>query len=111
MAALVINTHTPVVIMLLGLLFTSVPFCLPLSSVFNQRKLSRLLKYLQFRDYKSKLIKSMEEEEVPQETGTTSTKQPMAFKKMPQVGGKKTHETTLVDHMKEMIGFTAHVEF
>ncbi|KAG7273012.1 hypothetical protein CRUP_011896 [Coryphaenoides rupestris] len=34
----------------------------------DKRKLSRLLKYLQFRDYKSKLIKSMEEEEVPQET-------------------------------------------
>ncbi|CAL8298437.1 unnamed protein product [Merluccius merluccius] len=35
----------------------------------DKRKLSRLLKYLQFRDYKSKLLKSMEEEEVPQETG------------------------------------------
>ncbi|CAL8254676.1 unnamed protein product [Lota lota] len=35
----------------------------------DKRKLSRLLKYLQFRDYKSKLIKSLEEEEIPQETG------------------------------------------
>ncbi|XP_059929676.1 transcription initiation protein SPT3 homolog isoform X2 [Gadus macrocephalus] len=34
----------------------------------DKRKLSRLLKYLQFRDYKSKLLKSLEEEEVPQET-------------------------------------------
>lgn len=29
----------------------------------DKRKLSRLLKYLQFRDYKSKLLKSLEEEE------------------------------------------------
>ncbi|XP_075993329.1 transcription initiation protein SPT3 homolog [Genypterus blacodes] len=34
----------------------------------DKRKLSRLLKYLQFRDYKSKLLKSLEEEEVQTET-------------------------------------------
>uniref|UniRef100_UPI003AAA80F0 transcription initiation protein SPT3 homolog n=1 Tax=Centroberyx gerrardi TaxID=166262 RepID=UPI003AAA80F0 len=35
----------------------------------DKRKVSRLLKYLQFRDYKSKLLKSMEEEDTQQDTG------------------------------------------
>uniref|UniRef100_A0A665UMK6 SPT3 homolog, SAGA and STAGA complex component n=1 Tax=Echeneis naucrates TaxID=173247 RepID=A0A665UMK6_ECHNA len=34
----------------------------------DKRKVARLLKYLQFRDYKSKLLKSLEEEEISQET-------------------------------------------
>ncbi|XP_071336006.1 transcription initiation protein SPT3 homolog [Trachinotus anak] len=34
----------------------------------DKRKVARLLKYLQFRDYKSKLLKSLEDEEAPQET-------------------------------------------
>ncbi|XP_037638512.1 transcription initiation protein SPT3 homolog [Sebastes umbrosus] len=38
----------------------------------DKRKVSRLLKYLQFRDYKSKLLKSLEEEETQQETDRTA---------------------------------------
>ncbi|XP_023249268.1 transcription initiation protein SPT3 homolog [Seriola lalandi dorsalis] len=34
----------------------------------DKRKVARLLKYLQFRDYKSKLLKTLEDEETPQET-------------------------------------------
>ncbi|XP_034041280.1 transcription initiation protein SPT3 homolog isoform X2 [Thalassophryne amazonica] len=34
----------------------------------DKRKLSRLLKYLQFRDYKSKLLKNLEDEDALQET-------------------------------------------
>ncbi|XP_059215045.1 transcription initiation protein SPT3 homolog isoform X2 [Centropristis striata] len=34
----------------------------------DKRKVARLLKYLQFRDYKSKILKSLEDEEPPQET-------------------------------------------
>lgn len=40
-----------------------------------QRKMARLLKYLQFRDYKSKLLKTVEEEEQQQDTGTHVTPQ------------------------------------
>lgn len=36
----------------------------------GQRKLSRLLKYLQFRDYKSKLLKTVEDEDSQTELGT-----------------------------------------
>lgn len=32
-------------------------------------KVLRLLKYLQFRDYKSKLLKTVEDEDTQQETG------------------------------------------
>ncbi|KAM9344632.1 transcription initiation protein SPT3 homolog [Symphorus nematophorus] len=35
----------------------------------DKRKVARLLKYLQFRDYKSKLLKTLDEEETQQETG------------------------------------------
>uniref|UniRef100_A0A087Y6U8 SPT3 homolog, SAGA and STAGA complex component n=1 Tax=Poecilia formosa TaxID=48698 RepID=A0A087Y6U8_POEFO len=35
----------------------------------DKRKLARVLKYLQFRDYKSKLLKNLEEEDVQQEPG------------------------------------------
>ncbi|XP_078787771.1 transcription initiation protein SPT3 homolog isoform X2 [Oryzias latipes] len=35
----------------------------------DKRKMARLLKYLQFRDYKSKLLKSLEEEELLQDAG------------------------------------------
>ncbi|KAF6737440.1 Transcription initiation protein SPT3-like [Oryzias melastigma] len=35
----------------------------------DKRKMARLLKYLQFRDYKSKLLKSLEEEDVQQDAG------------------------------------------
>ncbi|GAA6231945.1 transcription initiation protein SPT3 homolog [Lates japonicus] len=35
----------------------------------DKRKVARLLKYLQFRDYKSKLLKTLEDDDVPQETG------------------------------------------
>ncbi|MED6290900.1 hypothetical protein CHARACLAT_018145 [Characodon lateralis] len=35
----------------------------------DKRKLARLLKYLQFRDYKSKLLKTVEEEDTQQEPG------------------------------------------
>lgn len=35
----------------------------------DQGKLARVLKYLQFRDYKSKLLKNLEEEDVQQEPG------------------------------------------
>ncbi|XP_034537413.1 transcription initiation protein SPT3 homolog [Notolabrus celidotus] len=35
----------------------------------DKRKVGRLLKYLQFRDYKSKLLKSMEDEDPQQEAG------------------------------------------
>uniref|UniRef100_UPI0037E858E8 transcription initiation protein SPT3 homolog n=1 Tax=Semicossyphus pulcher TaxID=241346 RepID=UPI0037E858E8 len=38
----------------------------------DKRKVGRLLKYLQFRDYKSKLLKSMEDEEPQQETGAAA---------------------------------------
>ncbi|KAK9541237.1 hypothetical protein VZT92_001298 [Zoarces viviparus] len=34
----------------------------------DKRKVARLLKYLQFRDYKSKLLKSLEDDEMQQET-------------------------------------------
>ncbi|XP_054874862.1 transcription initiation protein SPT3 homolog isoform X1 [Amphiprion ocellaris] len=33
----------------------------------DKRKVARLLKYLQFRDYKSKLLKTLEDEDTPQE--------------------------------------------
>uniref|UniRef100_A0A3P8WIA1 SPT3 homolog, SAGA and STAGA complex component n=1 Tax=Cynoglossus semilaevis TaxID=244447 RepID=A0A3P8WIA1_CYNSE len=36
----------------------------------DKRKVARLLKYLQFRDYKSKLMKTLEDDDTPQETGT-----------------------------------------
>ncbi|XP_017283627.1 transcription initiation protein SPT3 homolog isoform X1 [Kryptolebias marmoratus] len=35
----------------------------------DKRKLARLIKYLQFRDYKSKLLKTLEDEDVQQEPG------------------------------------------
>ncbi|XP_061645326.1 transcription initiation protein SPT3 homolog [Phyllopteryx taeniolatus] len=35
----------------------------------DKRKVSRLLKYLQFRDYKSKLLKSLEDDDAQQEQG------------------------------------------
>ncbi|KAM4729653.1 transcription initiation protein SPT3 homolog isoform 1-T1 [Anableps anableps] len=35
----------------------------------DKRKLARVLKYLQFRDYKSKLLKTLEEEDMQQEPG------------------------------------------
>ncbi|XP_008320728.1 transcription initiation protein SPT3 homolog isoform X2 [Cynoglossus semilaevis] len=34
----------------------------------DKRKVARLLKYLQFRDYKSKLMKTLEDDDTPQET-------------------------------------------
>ncbi|KAM8858445.1 transcription initiation protein SPT3 homolog isoform 2-T2 [Spinachia spinachia] len=34
----------------------------------DKRKVARLLKYLQFRDFKSRLLKSLEDEDLPQET-------------------------------------------
>lgn len=42
-------------------------------SSVHQRKLARLIKYLQFRDYKSKLLKSVEDEEMGQEPGDSPT--------------------------------------
>ncbi|CAK6980214.1 transcription initiation protein SPT3 homolog [Scomber scombrus] len=38
----------------------------------DKRKVARLLKYLQFRDYKSKLLKSLEEEDVTQDAGAAA---------------------------------------
>ena len=38
----------------------------------SQKKVSRLLKYLQFRDYKSKLLKALEDDDTQQETGSYS---------------------------------------
>ncbi|KAM4591226.1 transcription initiation protein SPT3 homolog isoform 2-T2 [Odontesthes bonariensis] len=37
----------------------------------DKRKMGRLLKYLQFRDYKSKLLKSLEDEDPQQEAGSS----------------------------------------
>ncbi|XP_072246663.1 transcription initiation protein SPT3 homolog [Leuresthes tenuis] len=37
----------------------------------DKRKMGRLLKYLQFRDYKSKLLKSLEDEDPQQEPGSS----------------------------------------
>ena len=45
--------------------------CIPLLSL-SQKKVSRLLKYLQFRDYKSKLLKALEDDDTQQETGSYS---------------------------------------
>lgn len=45
----------------------------------KQTKVARLLKYLQFRDYKSKLLKTIEDEDSQPETGTytaTSGREP-----------------------------------
>ncbi|GLD69647.1 transcription initiation protein SPT3 homolog [Lates japonicus] len=39
----------------------------------DKRKVARLLKYLQFRDYKSKLLKTLEDDDVPQETDRYGT--------------------------------------
>lgn len=41
-----------------------------MSLSLDQRKVARLLKYLQFRDYKSKLLKTVEDDETQQDTGT-----------------------------------------
>lgn len=41
----------------------------------DKRKVGRLLKYLQFRDYKSKLLKSLEDEDPQQETGAAGSNQ------------------------------------
>ncbi|XP_057704717.1 transcription initiation protein SPT3 homolog [Corythoichthys intestinalis] len=38
----------------------------------DKRKLSRLLKYLQFRDYKSKLLKNLDDDDGQQEQGTVA---------------------------------------
>ncbi|TNN62803.1 Transcription initiation protein SPT3 [Liparis tanakae] len=38
----------------------------------DKRKVARLLKYLQFRDYKSKLLKTLEDEDVHQDTDRTA---------------------------------------
>lgn len=48
---------------------SSFSFSLFLCVCLKQRKVARLLKYLQFRDYKSKLLKTLEDDDVPQETG------------------------------------------
>ncbi|XP_061693232.1 transcription initiation protein SPT3 homolog isoform X2 [Syngnathoides biaculeatus] len=39
----------------------------------DKRKVSRLLKYLQFRDYKSKLLKSLDDDDVQQDQGAGSS--------------------------------------
>ncbi|XP_054606388.2 transcription initiation protein SPT3 homolog isoform X3 [Nothobranchius furzeri] len=48
-------------------------FVLFFSCLFKcQKKLARLLKYLQFRDYKSNLLKTLEDEDVQQEPGAAA---------------------------------------
>ncbi|XP_076598993.1 transcription initiation protein SPT3 homolog isoform X3 [Chaetodon auriga] len=44
----------------------------------DKRKVVRLLKYLQFRDYKSKLLKTLEDEDVSQEAGGNQRRQRLA---------------------------------
>ncbi|XP_041802934.1 transcription initiation protein SPT3 homolog [Chelmon rostratus] len=44
----------------------------------DKRKVVRLLKYLQFRDYKSKLLKTLEDEDAPQEMGGNQRRQRLA---------------------------------
>uniref|UniRef100_A0A671VN60 SPT3 homolog, SAGA and STAGA complex component n=1 Tax=Sparus aurata TaxID=8175 RepID=A0A671VN60_SPAAU len=41
----------------------------------DKRKVARLLKYLQFRDYKSKLLKTVEDDETQQDTGAAGVAQ------------------------------------
>lgn len=43
------------------------------SGCLHQMKVARLLKYLQFRDYKSKLLRSMEDDDLLSDTGIYST--------------------------------------
>lgn len=57
----------------------SVPPLLFHSMSLKQRKVARLLKYLQFRDYKSKLLKAVEEEETQQDTGINSLIQQILY--------------------------------
>ena len=40
-----------------------------MSLCVDQRKVARLLKYLQFRDYKSKLLKTVEDDDTQPEMG------------------------------------------
>ncbi|TKS86065.1 Transcription initiation protein SPT3 -like protein SPT3-like protein [Collichthys lucidus] len=42
------------------------------TQLITMRKVARLLKYLQFRDYKSKLLKSLEDDDAQQETVTAA---------------------------------------
>ncbi|XP_061915300.1 transcription initiation protein SPT3 homolog [Entelurus aequoreus] len=39
----------------------------------DKKKMSRLLKYLQFKDYKSKLLKTLEDEDTQQDSGASGT--------------------------------------
>ncbi|XP_051815663.1 transcription initiation protein SPT3 homolog isoform X2 [Acanthochromis polyacanthus] len=43
------------------------------TQLITMRKVARLLKYLQFRDYKSKLLKTLEDEDTPQEQDRWAT--------------------------------------
>lgn len=54
----------------------------------HQRKLARLLKYLQFRDYKSKLLKNLDDDDTQQEPGTCINKHLEILKKSLEKPGK-----------------------
>ncbi|KAM4591225.1 transcription initiation protein SPT3 homolog isoform 1-T1 [Odontesthes bonariensis] len=51
----------------------------------DKRKMGRLLKYLQFRDYKSKLLKSLEDEDPQQEAGKRVTVDHKKYTKIEKV--------------------------
>lgn len=48
-------------------------FYLYFSGCLYQMKVARLLKYLQFRDYKSKVLRSLEDDDLLSDTGMHST--------------------------------------